>query len=502
MTEIEAAVAAIPYEDAYGTPERYTDDAITACEQQVGRPLPPMLRWYLTNVGWRKLAYDHRSILVPDAAYLCLLAFEGADHQVFAQHHYEEYLTRNEGGLLPHDKAAYLPFGMLTGGRGRTASLRLLISLNDDDHGSIWAVKPFAFFGNWSPSQPLRLADDFAAFLRQIGPADRLGPVADANNEALFERLVDRYLASRTVEPTSAPTAEALMRTFFERYADMIFDGARNVEFQHRAYGHPYEDERAFAIDANRFGIELRATSAWMPGPLQRRDIRIGQPELFDRIYAYRTGEHRLRIVTIDSVVGDGHRLREEFLLHHDPDAASWTMLRRLEATIDDVRVKGVGTFTFDATEQWRLKKKIRPAWSELPATLHVAGDEGALTRARIAFVEDILRREDFKPILEAHVFDLYTRVAYPEFEAMPEEGRLARCLSAPERHEGHLAALRQAVRDLRRERPGLSPSGRLYLGHRAWADGPGPGLADRAVRRFSAARAGRPRRRPRARQR
>ena len=66
-----------------------------------------------------------------------------------------------------------------------------------------------------------------------------------------------------------------------------------------------------------------------------------------------------------------------------------------------------------------KLKKKAIPAWSELPAEVYIEGEEDALTPERISFARAVMMREDFKPVLEAYIFDIYTKYAYPDFEAM-----------------------------------------------------------------------------------
>lgn len=64
MTRIEEAVAQLPFEKDPYFPYQYSKEEIAACEALIDQPFPEDLRWYLRNVGWRKIDYDHRSILV------------------------------------------------------------------------------------------------------------------------------------------------------------------------------------------------------------------------------------------------------------------------------------------------------------------------------------------------------------------------------------------------------------------------------------------------------
>lgn len=417
--KIETVVAAIPYEKDPYFPFQYSLETLAELEARIGRPLPEDVRWYLANVGWRKIDYGQRTILVRRGEYLHDLEFEAAENQVFALNRYDEFVAGREGGLLPHDGKLYVPFGQVRGGNPQV-SLRLLFSLNDENGGSIWAVRTIGYYGDQNPSQPIRIADDLASFLERVGPDKTLAPVAKRNNEDLFQRLLADYAVSSAIKPTVAAEPAALIAAFLERPGEIVFDGARNVEYQYRRYGQRYENAEEFAAAADRYATKMGQNPMWVPAPLQRLDIRIGAPQVFDRTYEFNQRKHGYQLVTVESRVGDGNRLREEYLLHHDK--GGWTLLRRHEAVIDDVRVKGVGTFAFDSTYKWKLKKKVQPAWSELAAELRVAGEEDALTQARIAFVKEVIAKAEFKPVFEAYVYKLYTEKMYPEFEAMSDE--------------------------------------------------------------------------------
>ncbi|MGL5631749.1 MAG: SMI1/KNR4 family protein [Azovibrio sp.] len=415
--KIETVVAGMPYEKDPYFPFQYSPEKITELEGSIGSSFPDDFRWYLLNVGWRKIDYDHRTILIRYGAYLHDLQFEAAENEVFSLGRYNEFAESKEGGLLPHDGKLYFPFGQIKGGNPQF-TLRLLISLNDENRGSIWAVRPIGHYGDQNPSQPIRIADDMASFLEQIGPNKKLCPVAEKNNEALFEHLMADYLTSTSITPTTKVDPQTLITSFFEQPNEMIFDGARNLEYQYRVNGQRIENEAEFAEKANWFATKLPGNPYHVPPPLLRREIRIGTAQVFDRTYVFNQKKHNYALVTVESLVGDNNRLKEEYLLHHGKDG--WTMLRRYGAAIDDVRVKGVGTFAFNSTYKWKLKKKVTPAWSELPFELYVSGEEDALTTSRIAFVKEVINNATFKPTFETHVFRIYT-----EFEAMPDDEKV-----------------------------------------------------------------------------
>lgn len=428
---IEEIVASISYEKSPSFPFRYSDSDISALEAAVGCALPADMRWYLLHVGWREILSGQRTLLVPRGDYLLELEFKAAEHHAFTLREYQAFIDGPEGRRLAHDPKRYVPFGQLKGGGSPQVALRLLVSLNDDNRGSIWAVRAIGHFDDQTPPDPIKLSDDLAGFLAQIGPEKKLHPVAEKQNAQLFGRLLREDLAAPAVAPTVAPDADALIRDFFERPRDLVFDGARNVEYQHRVYGQCFESAAEFAAAAKRFAESLDHNPDLCPPPLRRRDIRIAAPQPFREDHAFSQGKHGYALVRVESVVGDGHRLTEQYLLHQDK--AGWTLVRRYAASIADVKVKGVGTLGFDAPQKWVLKKKVTPAWSERPVAIRVEGEEDALTPARLAFVQEIMAHADFRREFEGHVFRLYTQKMYPEFLAMPDDEKAEWAKSFPE---------------------------------------------------------------------
>ncbi|MEZ0471556.1 SMI1/KNR4 family protein [Luteimonas salinilitoris] len=418
MTIIQA-VERLPYEKDSYAPFRYELEVIERLENLLGGPLPDDFRWYLANVGWRKIEYRKGSLLVPFGEYLQVLAFEAAENQVFAVSGYNDFVRGREGTRLPGEPREYFPFGQIKGGNPHV-SLRLLVRLSDEGRGSIWAAHTVAHCDKDEVPEPLRLADDLAGFLSHLDPDRELAPIAERSNNALFNRLLENQLTSQGIEPTTAADPESLLAAFFKTPQTFVFDGARNVEYQYRFYGHGIANAAIFSQKAGWFSRPGDNRSGLFPAPLQRSEIVFGAPRVFDFPLVGSEGKNGFRLLTAESRVGDGFQLTEHFLAHEDE--GRWTLVRRHDATIDDVRIKGVGTFTFDATYKWKLKKKVTPAWSELPAELRVEGEEDALNSMRIAFIKEVMARREFKQVFEARGFQIYTGRMYPEFEAMTND--------------------------------------------------------------------------------
>lgn len=428
---IADSVASLPFETSPSFAYQYSEADISSLETVIGRPLPDDLRWYLLHVGWREIVSGQRTILVPRGDYLLEMEFKAVEHSAFVRRQYQEFIAGPEGRRLAHDPRLYVPFGQLRGGGNPQVTLRLLASLNDANRGSIWAVQAIGHFDDQTPPEPIPLGDDLAAVLAQIGPEKKLRPVAEKHNAQLFARLLRDHVAAPAVMPTRAADAQALIKQVFDQPQDMVFDGARNVEYQHRVYDQRFESAAAFAAAAKRFGENLDHNPTLCPPPLHRREIKIAAPQPFQEVHAFSRGKHGFALVAVESVVGDGHRLKEQYLLHQDK--AGWTLVRRHAAAIADVKVKGVGTLGFDATEKWVLKKKVTPAWSEIPVTIRVQGEEDALTSARLALVQEIIANAGFKRDVEASVFRLYTQTMYPDFLALPADEKAAWAKSFPE---------------------------------------------------------------------
>ncbi|MFN7976432.1 MAG: hypothetical protein U0166_29545 [Acidobacteriota bacterium] len=418
MSRIESIVAGLHFEKDAGSSCQYPVEIVSACEALVGCPFPEDVRWYLVHVGWRKLDFDHRSMLVRNGDYIYELQFEGAEHQAFCESRYASYLENDEGELLPYDARRYFPIGKIEGEINPRVTLRLLVNLNDEDRGSIWGVAPRRSLGD-PPSTPIRMAGDLATLLEQIGSTRERHAIATKNNDALFERLLAAYLAKPKVVPTSGEDPAALIRFFHDSRVRTIFDGARNVEYARYASGKRFETAAQVEACARICAVELPKSAA-QGSPILRRAVQAGEPVTFDRLFGFDNESYF--VVSVGSTIGDGVRLKEEFLLYHDQPTRLWTIVLRLTSEIDEVKVKGIGTFAYDATSRWQLKKKVTPAWSNLKASLHVDGFEDALTERRIDFVRTIIAKAELRPVFEGHVFKLYRERIYPDFEAMPDD--------------------------------------------------------------------------------
>ncbi|GGF48557.1 hypothetical protein GCM10007301_04800 [Azorhizobium oxalatiphilum] len=416
--QIETVAASLPLEKDPATPFQYAEADLVQLEERIGARLPDDMRWYLAHVGWRKLKSGHRTLLIRQGDYLYAPEFEAAEHETFSLRHYDAFRASPESALLPGERALYFPFGEAKGGSPQ-ARFRLVVSLNAEDAGAIWAVRAIGHFEDQTPPQPLRLADDLSGFLTQIGPEKKLGPVAQKNNEQLFDRLLADYLAAPAVAPTTAGEPDTLLRAFFDQPDAFLFDGARNAEYQVRVNGARIVDAATFAAEAANFATTLAKNPYWAPGPLRRSDVRIAEPEPFEDAAALGRRKHGYHLVKVESRVGDGHKLVETYLLHRDKDG--WTLVRRHDASIADVKIRDVGTATFSG-HHWELKKKVTPAWSERAFSIEVDGREDALTLARIALLKDIIGNTGFRAAFEAYVFRLYTERLYPDFEAMEGE--------------------------------------------------------------------------------
>ncbi|TDT99472.1 SMI1/KNR4 family protein SUKH-1 [Azorhizobium sp. AG788] len=420
MTSIETAVSALRLEKDPSEPFTYSPEEIDALETLTGVRFPEDFRWYLAHVGWRKLDYDHATLLLRPVAHVYALEFRAVEHGAFAQRAYRDF--ERQAADLPDGASAYFPFGQMRGGSPQII-LTLAIALRGADAGAVWAVRAQGSSADDEFAAPVRVAASFTDFLATVGPRRKLEAAAEKANGALFDRLLAEALAAPEVVPTRAPEPENLISRFFETPGDVTIDAARNVEVLARVLAQRVESAQRFAAEAHRFTTEAAVETGLLPPPLRRARIRFDQPVAFDRMDTVLRKTHGFRVVRVQSEVGEGHRLTEDYLVHQGKDG--WTLLRREDARIADVKIRDVGTFAFDATYKWSLKKKVTPAWSERPADICVLGEEDALTPARTAFVAQVVDRADFRPDFESFVFALYRDRFYPEFAAMgPDEQR------------------------------------------------------------------------------
>lgn len=420
MSRIEDAVAGMRYEKDPYYPYRYDPQTVNDIEAMVSRPLPEDMRWYLLNIGRLGLEYDHSSLLVQRGEALLNLRFEGVEDQVFCRSRYDHFLERNEGGRLPGEARYYYPLCEIKGEFNPSVVLRLLIDLNDGaSYGSLWGVRPIGYYDDQTPSEPIHIADDLVAFLGQIGSERALRDKAEKHNEALFKRLFGDYLAAPAISPTNATDGESLLHHFFAHREETHFDGLRNVEFDHHTRGQRFETAAGLARSVETLAISLPTSPFHGSTGVHRQDIKFGTPEAYGGSFGSDRLTPGFTTQPVTSTIGDGLKFSETYLLFQDRKTGAWTIVRRLDGVIANVKIKNVGTFGFDSTYKWHLKKKVTPAWAEFKAELTVDGEEAALTPQVIAFIRDIAGRAGFRSVFEEHVFRLYTDRYYPDFEAM-----------------------------------------------------------------------------------
>jgi hypothetical protein len=263
--------------------------------------------------------------------------------------------------------------------------------VNADNPGSVWLQLPA---DPCTASQTVKLADSFTAFLQLIRSADVQRSIAAAHNRDLFNRLKADYEATGEYNPTRAGTPHALLQLFFDNQEHFIIDSVQNIVFQLADGGARVECAQAFQDRARAYAAAAM-NRYWFPARLARTAMNMGEATVHrDNFY----------LLAVNSIVGQGVRLAETFLLYKDTSSGQWSLLRRYKAEIPDFKIKGLGTFSFDSTYKWELKTKVQPAWSELKAALSVDGEEDALTATKIEFIKAIIANADFKPVLEATI--------------------------------------------------------------------------------------------------
>jgi hypothetical protein len=365
MQRIENLILRLKFEGEPYSPYKYDEAVIVTLEDTLGISFPEDLRWYLLHIGWRKINFGEACLLVQKGAYLYNLEFRGVDHQTFAP-------SRIKDGRFF--------FGEVSGELNPGVYAKLFI-----DSTGVYVM--------FKDDVVVKLADSFTDFFALLKSKDEQARIAKPHNQALLDSIIADYIASGAYRRTLATSAEALMQQFFTDQPNVVIDSIQNILYTMRD-GFRIESAEDFLHRAKLYQ-ETSRNPYWFPQHLERKELQIGAATEIP--YA----SHYYRI-PVTSIVGQESNLQETFLLYKDPTTAQWSLLRRDNATIPEVKIKKLGTFTFDSTYKWSIKTKVTPKWSELKATIHIDGEEDALTSTRITFVKSILDNADFKPILEA----------------------------------------------------------------------------------------------------
>ncbi len=386
--EIEKTVKDLAFEESWGD-EQYQEELVSEIEALFGHALPQDMRWFLLNYGSLKLGYDDGWAIYQKGEAQFPLRFEQVENSVFIKNRYQSYLDNDEGCHLPFPAENFFPFSKVTGTHA-PFSYRLLVNLNAEDYGSIWAVEPFQQYDNPKPSKAVRVAQSFTELLKDLGAFHDLDGLAKEHNFANLLRYAAAYTPSEKAKPNVAESPVAVVRQLLEGATTFVYDGAQSVVHRNGKGSGAVVSMAGFTEGAEFFAYQTKPIHG-RATDFARFETVFSDPTPSDPLIWQRKLPDRFWEVTATSKMSNGCEIRETFLLAKID--RKWSILERLTSDVDAVKVKNFGTLTYDDLGFWKTARKIKPAFLGLPAEMHVEGvedtlDEPTIERAR-AFLDD-----------------------------------------------------------------------------------------------------------------
>ena len=273
---IELEISKIPLEKEPSLPFQYTAEIVGDIEKIIGQPLPDDFKWYLLNIGWRKIAFGFRSFLLKPAGYIYNLKFESVVHQAFSISQLNQLQENNNSKFLPEKGKDFFPFGKMEGEINPSVVYQLLLKLDEDNQASVWAMEALPFSAKGRQPQIIMVATGFINFLQQLISVEKATQIAVKNNDGLFLEMLNDYLKLPRLLPTVLPDYHELMDKIFSTNQPIIIDGARHVEYQYLANSSRVEDFQNFSERALVF--ENNISHTWLVGGLERKEINYSSP--------------------------------------------------------------------------------------------------------------------------------------------------------------------------------------------------------------------------------
>lgn len=131
---------------------------------------------------------------------------------------------------------------------------------------------------------------------------------------------------------------------------------------------------------------------------------------------AYIGTDHHFQKTTLKSII-NGLQSEEDFVFYKNPNTQLLSLVKRVEIRIEDMRIKGIGTFEYD--DSWSSKKTIKTKWSKIPATIYLNPLVEDFIEEYYAFIRQTINDATFKEKIEQFIFDHYQKNDYPAFDDM-----------------------------------------------------------------------------------
>lgn len=395
--------------------------------------LPEDYVWYLENYGSRTIRNMEYRVDINDDT-CSLKPFHGCESPLTAVVRYQRdtgtgsYSSYyDEGDFILDQK--FLPFAILE------EKGQILVLDFKEKIGSIWQFPSLDDCKKFDLEYvPSFVASSFTAFLGLLKPiyssennlvkAGYKEAESSSNlwrkNALTFAEIFYQVLADfESNTPTNYlefKNKKDFLNTLIEQPEMVTVNEARAVEFFYLSYNWKVKNIADFKENIQRIEKQkAKLTSI-------RENCKLSNlKQLTHTDSGYIGTEHNFFETKLKCLMG-GVSCEETFVLYNNPNTKQLSFIKRLRIEKDDLKLNGIGTFSFDYN--WKSKRKSKIVWSEISAMLYLSEFEENFTDDYVVFIKKTMNDISFKDTIEQFVFDRYQTIDYPEFLAQDKQTR------------------------------------------------------------------------------
>lgn len=385
-------------------PYVYSNTEIAERESIIGAKFPDAFRDYMLTHGTQKIVYDKTYCLVSTNEYFELLQYDNFNHQAFFAGRHNDYLSDCEQYQFAYDAAQYFPFSKLKQtGASSTGVFHLFISLNAENHGTIWTAHDLY---NNDIKAVYPVADSFGEFLHSLDSHRALEGKAQQHNRTLLYQWISEVESATEISTYS--NTEAFTQALLEQPTAITINAARRLEFLH------FQNSAAFKSKAEfteRCAAFLKHQSGFLHYASIDQISSLGVHE-FPRLGTQANDFYRC---SLNSTLVNGTACEETFVFYRCPQTQELSFVAVTDTHYSPVKISGLGTFEFDGTH-WSLSRRKTPKWSPMRCSISIIDGEDLFSEANIHFIKTQFANAELKEIIEQQVFEQYTQSDYPEY--------------------------------------------------------------------------------------
>jgi len=391
--------------------------------------LPKDYLWYLGNLGDTTVRNVEYEVQI-DSNTCLVLSFSGLTYPQEACNQYRYYTCTGSYDYRLDEPTLnfvldkkFLPISFENQGE-------ILLMDIKENIGSIWQL---ASKDSCNEHQleygPIFVANSLTEFLNILQPIDsfkesllakgfkeidefsRVWKKNVLTNEELFYQCLSDYEMNTKMDFTQFTNPEEFLKVLIENPGSIKINEPRAVELFHLSFVWKAKNRGEFLDNIEKVR-KLKSNLL-----KKRKNYKLKKLKQYTNTgYSSIGTNHNFYRLFLESSMND-LQCKETFVFYKDSDTQLLSLVKRVKIEIEDLIIKGIGTFEYDFS--WSSKNPINTNWSKIPATIYLTRYQEDFTENYYAFIRQTISDSSFKETLEQFIFDHYQKHDYLEFLAM-----------------------------------------------------------------------------------